>query len=263
MAHAKINLSRMYDWIERNLELDVPQPADAEIMELFGFDSPEQARTLLAELADAGRITIKGYGETRTIALGRVKSALMPAARPMPAAKRADPNVDAGIAKIAAIVARGPSASAARAVQASAALKAIGTTRPPVAPPEKPKPIVTPAPAPPKKEAPLMPAKSVQLPASAIVAINAIEAYAKKNDVAMGAAAAHLIEQGLVVAKPIPVPTVVATPTIATIIADLHTLFDELVDRADRPDHSDEIAALTARAETAERKLEALRAALA
>ncbi len=263
MAHAKLNLSRMYDWIERNLELDVAQPTDAEIMACFGFASPESARTLLAELADAGRISIQGYGADRIIRIGRVKSALPVAARPTPAVRTADPAVDACFAKISAIVARGPSANAARAVQASAALKAVGAkTRSPTKP-EKPKPIVTPAAAPPKKEAPHMPAKSVQLPASAVVAINAIEAYAKKNDVAMGAAAAHLIEQGLVVAKPIPVPTIVATPTIATIIADLHTLFDELVDRADRPDRSDEVAALTTRAETAERKLEALRAALA
>ncbi len=259
MAHAKINLSRMYDWIERNLELDVPQPADAEIMESFGFDSPEQARTLLAELADAGRITIKGYGETRTIALGRIKSALMPAARPMPAAKRADPNVDAGIAKIAAIVARGPSASTARAVQASAALKAIGTKRPPVAPLEKPKPIVTPAPASPKKEAPLMPAKSVQLPASAIVAIDAIETYAKTNDVSMGAAAAHLIEAGL--AAPVrAVPASVEFLSIDQLLAAIKARFEGVLNL---PDRSDEVAALTTRAEAAERKLEAMRAALA
>lgn len=260
MAHAKINLSRMYDWIERNLELDVPQPADAEIMELFGFDSPEQARTLLAELADAGRITIKGYGETRTIALGRVKSALMPAVRPTPAAKRTDPNVDAGIAKIAAIVARGPSASAARAVQASAALKAIGTKRQPVALPEKPKPIVTPAPAPPKKEAPLMPAKSVQLPASAVVAINAIEAHARKNDVSMGVAAAHLIEAGLTApagARPAPI---LDTKSVDDLLALIKARFEGLLNL---PDRSDEVAALTIRAETAERKLEVLRAALA
>lgn len=259
MAHAKLNLSRMYDWIERNLELDVPQPADAEIMELFGFDSPEQARTLLAELADAGRITIKGYGEARTIALGRVKSALMPAARPMPAAKRTDPNVDAGIAKIAAIVARGPSASAARAVQASAALKAIGTKRQPVAPPEKPKPIVTPAHAPPKKEAPVMPAKSVQLPASAIVAINAIETYAKANDVSMGAAAAHLIEAGLAT----PVLAVSAPVEFLSVDQLLAAIKDRFEGVLNLPDRSDEVATLTTRAEAAERKLEAMRAALA
>ena len=260
MSHAKINLSRMYAWIERNLELDVPQPADSEIMQLFGFDSPEQARTLLAELADAGRITIKGYGETRTIALGRVKSALVPAARPMPAAKRVDPNVDAGIAKIAASVARGPSASAARAVQASVALKAIGTRRPSVAAPEKPKPIVTPTPTPLNKDVSPMPAKSVQLPATAIVAINAIEAHARKNDVSMGAAAAHLIEAGLTAPAGVRPAPVLETMSVDDLLASIKARFEELLDL---PDRSDEVAALTIRAETAERKLEALRAALA
>lgn len=260
MAHAKINLSRMYDWIERNLELDVPQPADAEIMELFGFDSPEQARTLLAELADAGRITIKGYGETRTIALGRVKSAMVPVARPMPAAKRTDPNVNLGVAKIAAIIARGPSASAARAVKASAALKAIGTKRPPLTAPERPKPIVTPAPAPPKKDVPPMPAKSVQLPASAIVAINAIEAHARKNDVSLGAAAAHLIEAGLAGPANVRPASILETMSVDDLLASIKVRFEGLLDL---PDRSDEVAALTIRTETAERKLEALRVALA
>lgn len=125
MAHAKLNLSRMYDWIERNLDLDVPQPSDADIMRVFGFDNAENARTLLAELADAGRITIKGYGETRTIELGRIKSMLVPAPRPLPSAKKADPAVDDGVAKIAAIVARSGNAVSARAVQAASALKNV------------------------------------------------------------------------------------------------------------------------------------------
>jgi len=127
MAHAKINVARMYDWIERNLNQGIALPADAEIMERFGFDSPESARTLLAELADAGRITIKGYGETRTITLGRTKATLTPAPRPVPTAKRADPVIDAGVAKIAAIVARGANAGSARAVQAADPLKAART----------------------------------------------------------------------------------------------------------------------------------------
>lgn len=259
MAHAKINLSRMYDWIERNLDRNVPQPSDADVMQLFGFNSPEQARTLLAELADAGRITIKGYGETRTIALGRIKSTMAPAPRPMPSAKRSDPVVDAGIAKIAAIVARGGNAGSARAIRAADALKAIGTRRPPVGAPAKPKPIVTPATAPPNKEAPLMPAKSVQLPASAIVAIDALESYAKTHDVSMGAAAAHLIEAGL--AQPVrAVPASVEFMSIDQLLAAIKARFEGVLNL---PDRSDEVAALTTRAETAERKLEALRAALA
>ena len=153
MAHAKINLSQMFDWIERSLDRDIAQPTDAQIMERFGFDSPESARTLLAELADAGRITIKGYGETRKITLGRTKAALAPAPRRLPAAKRADPIIDAGVAKIAAIVARGGNAGSARAAQAADALKAVR-----IKPTPSKAPAVNPAPkapiaAPPIKDA--------------------------------------------------------------------------------------------------------------
>lgn len=125
MAHAKINLSRMYDWIEWCIEEDQSMPTDAAIMQRFGFDNAESARTLLAELADAGRITIKGYGTTRTIALGRIKSTLVPAPRPLPSAKKLDPAVDDGVAKIAAIVARSGNAGSARAVQAASALNNV------------------------------------------------------------------------------------------------------------------------------------------
>jgi hypothetical protein len=232
MAHAKINLSRMYDWIERNLDLDVPQPSDADIMSLFGFNSAEQARTLLAELADAGRITIKGYGETRTIALGRIKSALLPAPRPTPSAKRSDPVVDAGVAKIAAIVARGGNAGSAHAVQAGGALKrALAKPRTATARPIK-LPAASPVSSSSLKEPATMPAKTVRpsSPASAPV-----------------------------------------TPQSADPVLSLDGLLQLIRQRFDdRPDHSVELAkaieraeVAERRAETSERKLEALRAALA
>ncbi|MGC5796479.1 hypothetical protein [Sphingomonas sp. NFX23] len=217
MAHAKLNLSRMYDWIERNRNLDVVQPTDADIMQLFGFDSPESARTLLAELADAGRITIKGYGESRTIALGRIKSELTPAPRPMPSAKRADPVVDAGIAKIAAIVARGGNAGTARAVQAAAVLKSAQLKQTPSTP--RPTKAVTtrPVPVPPIKEPVKMPAKPARTPAPA--------------------------------ATPIPP----FSPPAAVFALD--TLFDMIRERFDeRPDQSAELAAAIERAEATERR---------
>lgn len=259
MAHAKLNLQRMFDWIEGCVARGNPLPTDANIMQYFGFESPESARTLLAELADAGRISIHGYGAERTIEIGRVKCPLPIAARPTPAVRTADPAVDSCLAKISAIIARGPSAGAARAVQASAALKEIGTKRVPIAKAEKAKPIVTPAPAPPKKEAPVMPAKSLQLPASAIVAIDAVETYAKSNDVSMGAAAAHLIEGGLT-APARAVPATVEFMSIDQLLTAIKTRFEDILNL---PDRSDEVAALTTRAEAAERKLEAMRAALA
>ena len=105
-----------------------------------------------------------------------------------------------------------------------------------------------------------MPAKSVQLPASASVAIRAIEAYAKQNDVSLGAATASLIEAGLttpVGRRPAPV---LETMSVDDLLASIKAHFEGLLNL---PDRSDEVAALTIRAETAERKLEALRAALA
>lgn len=225
MAHAKLNLSRMYDWIERNLELDVSLPTDADIMQLFGFDSPESARTLLAELADAGRITIKGYGENRTIALGRIKSELTPAPRPQPSAKKADPVVDAGIAKIAAIVARGGNAGTARAVQAGAVLKSARLKQPAPAPRPTKTVITRPFPVPQIKESAKMPAKTVRAPAAS---------------------------------APIP-PFSPPGPEIAldSLLQMIRRRFDE------RPDQSAELAAAVARADAAERKLAALREALA
>lgn len=102
-----------------------------------------------------------------------------------------------------------------------------------------------------------MPAKSIQLPASAVRAIEGVEEHAKRLDVSMGLAAASLIERALTLQA-----QVSSTPTIATIMADLNTVFGDLAARADRPDHADEVAELTARAETAERRLAALRSAL-
>lgn len=217
MAHAKLNLSRMYDWIERNLDLDVPQPTDADIMQLFGFDSPESARTLLAELADAGRITIKGYGENRTLALGRIKSELTPAPRPQPSAKKADPLVDAGIAKIAAIVARGGNAGTARAVQAGAVLKSARLKQPAPAPRPTKAVISRPAPVLPIKEPAKMPAKPARAPSAAATPIPAFS----------------------------PPTPVIALDALLQMIRER---FDE------RPDQSAELAVAIERAEVAERR---------
>jgi len=262
MAHAKLNLSSMLDWIERNIEHDVAQPTDAQIMGRFGFDNPESARTLLAELADAGRITIKGYGATRTITLGRTKTALAPAPRPLPAAKRADPAIDAGVAKIAAIVARGGNAGSARAAQADAAMKAASTKSAP-APAPRPSNAPTPRPvavATVKEPAP-MPAKTICLPASAVTAIDAIERLSAKNGITIGGAAVLLIEQALAPASNVEPER--ESLTIASVMSDLDTLLQCLRRQASRPDQSSELAAAVERATDAEARAIAAEAALA
>ncbi len=165
----------MYDWIGWCLGEDQSMPTDAAIMQRFGFDNAESARTLLAELADASRITIKGYGETRTIALGRTKSTLVPAPRPLPSAKKLDPAVDDGVAKIAAIVARGGNAGSARAVQAAGALKNVRAK-----PAPSKTPAVKPVPKPPVAAPPIKEADPVTKPSP--ISAPAVAAASSSSD---------------------------------------------------------------------------------
>ncbi|WP_343545545.1 hypothetical protein [Sphingomonas paucimobilis] len=107
MGHAKIHRQQMLDWIERCANEGVAVPDDAAICHAFGFSSTEHARTLLAELADAGSITVQGgYGADRRILLGRVRSGASTAARPMPSVVKDDPVVGQAVAKIMAIAKR-------------------------------------------------------------------------------------------------------------------------------------------------------------
>lgn len=142
MAHAKLHRQIMLDWIEDAISAGHPMPADAAICERFNFQSAEQARTLLAELADAGKITVRGgYGPGREILLGRVRPGALPIAKPEPSITRVDPEVDAATAKIMAIVGRGRSTSPALAAP-TPPLPAASVAVPPV---EKDPPMPNPA----------------------------------------------------------------------------------------------------------------------
>lgn len=90
MAHSRINQNAMFDWIERCLAEDAPLPDDDAIMERFTLHSREQARTILADLADQGRITIRWRDGGRTIALGRQKSDFSPVRLVAPSVVRRD-----------------------------------------------------------------------------------------------------------------------------------------------------------------------------
>lgn len=109
MAHSRINIDAMFEWIERCSLSGTPMPDDAAICDRFGFASPESARTLLAELADKGRITIKGFGASRAIALGRKATAAAPAPRPIPTvvARPRDDDVDQLADRLVSIATRG------------------------------------------------------------------------------------------------------------------------------------------------------------
>lgn len=147
MAHAKLNLVRMLSWIEQRLDTGHATPTDAEICELFGFDSTESARTLLAELADAGKITIKGYGPDRRIALGRSKGAIAGVGRVAPTVKKADADVDRAAARLAEIVRRGRKPAAAVVAENAAALLKTVNSKPAPSKPEAPMPKEVPMPA--------------------------------------------------------------------------------------------------------------------
>lgn len=116
MAHARIIQQQMLDWIGNSIALRSALPTDAQIVDRFNLPGVESARSLLADLADAGEITIKGFGATRTIAIGRKPRAFDAAARPTPpvvarvGSKRADDDeaqLDIATARIRDIIARG------------------------------------------------------------------------------------------------------------------------------------------------------------
>jgi hypothetical protein len=80
MAHTAMNRRALLQWLRSCAETGACSPTDEEIQDRFAFAGVESARTLLAELADAGEITIvRKNGERSGIRLGRTPAA--PAAR--------------------------------------------------------------------------------------------------------------------------------------------------------------------------------------
>ncbi len=65
-------------------------PTDPEIMELLDLWDAQQIRSLLAELAEAGEITVRWDGPTREILIGRQAKAATIKAVAQPSVKRAD-----------------------------------------------------------------------------------------------------------------------------------------------------------------------------
>lgn len=107
MSHSRLIQHQMHDWIVSCLENGKPTPTDQEICDRFAFTSPVSARTLLADLAEAGRITIKGHGAERIITLGKEAPSLPASPRPARAVRKPDISLDRDAAKILAIVKRG------------------------------------------------------------------------------------------------------------------------------------------------------------
>ncbi|MFZ3483895.1 hypothetical protein [Sphingomonas sp. 3-13AW] len=97
MKHSTLNKRLMLEWIHDCADAGSAMPTDAAIMERFGFGSEEIARTLLADLADAKSIQIRGAGRDREILLPEsvVKPFRTSSVERLPrTVRRADPEVE-------------------------------------------------------------------------------------------------------------------------------------------------------------------------
>lgn len=153
MTHARILQTYALDLITTRIENGRGSPTDAEIASYCRLNEPGDARSLLADLADAGRITIKGTGAGRVITLGRQHAAPMAVARPTPSVKvpgasKRRLTLDETSARIKEILARGKAAVAEPAAAAQPKPKSPAICQP--------KPVSAPEPAPTPARAPVV-----------------------------------------------------------------------------------------------------------
>lgn len=83
MRHSHLNKRKAFDFIATELEQG-RQVSDQQLMELCGLFEREQIKTLLADLADEGAITVSWDGPLRTIALGPRETKKHTSVRPTP-----------------------------------------------------------------------------------------------------------------------------------------------------------------------------------
>lgn len=192
MRHSQLNRGILLDWLKHCEETGNDFPTDERIAQRFGFLDVEQSRTLLADLADRGLITIRRTGAEREIVIGKAKPvALKKAPRPIRSVTKADPSVDRAVAKIMNIV-RGtkPAASSSIPVDrrpvGEKGGEAIGRASPPGSVPYKQ-----------RKQT------NVRLHHDAQ---DALDRLAKEQGIRSGAAAQRILEQALTVARPAPDP---------------------------------------------------------
>ena len=94
--------AKLLDWIRECLAADEPTPTDQEICDRYCLLDVAKARAVMADLAERGAITIKGYGPERVVTLGR-EAPRLPNARPEPLITKPDRAVDRLAAKIVSI----------------------------------------------------------------------------------------------------------------------------------------------------------------
>ncbi|WP_334656977.1 hypothetical protein [Sphingomonas panaciterrae] len=259
----------MFDWIERCLRTGATLPGDDDICEYFQLTSVESARTLLAALSDAGRISIKGFGDTRVITLGRKASAPLPVARPTRAVTKPllEIDEDEAAARIASIVNRRPPTAAAPIIPTPAKQPSSPAPETKEAPMPQPEPALATAP---EYGSP----KQINIKPQGEL-FTAIAAYATMHAVSLGRAALDLIGQavdrrtamlaataGAVIAEE-PAPSVGWVGTGDDIATTIHKMVDELATRAAIPDVSSELAAAKVQIATLTEQLESSEARLA
>lgn len=82
MVHAKIIKCQMLDWIKACIERDEAMPTDDEIVYRFNLNGVVSARTLLADLAEEGAISVHWNAPGRPITLGAKERAKLDPAKP-------------------------------------------------------------------------------------------------------------------------------------------------------------------------------------
>lgn len=114
MTFPRIVYTYALELIAARIEQGRPSPSDDEIAGYCALVDAGSVRSLLADLADQGKITMKGTGVDRVITLGRQKAAITPAPPPIRSVTKPKPTddelVDAAMARIKAAVARGKGA---------------------------------------------------------------------------------------------------------------------------------------------------------
>jgi hypothetical protein len=222
MKHSAMNKGVMFDWIQTAIDRCDALPTDEQIMDRFGFGTPELARTLLADLADEGKIKIRGTGLARTIELARYRAPGAPVEDP-----KAEAEVDRTVAKIKDIMERprvGRIWALADKLSAKAAPPAVAPRPAPAAPP-KPKAAPIPKPTATKPKAEELPAAApaarvdpTHKPGRRQLNIGVtddllvhIDAFADARHISRSAAAAQILATAL---APAPVEAVAAMPVL-------------------------------------------------
>lgn len=189
MQHSALNRGLLFEMLKDREDAGDPQITDDEIMERFNFDAPEQARTLLADLADKGLITVKGTGPDRVVTIrGDGWSAPRPVAaeRPLPSVVKPDREVEAMTSRIMNIVQRSPNVVS----PAPRAAAAPAPTAPPVVLPDPPRTRF-----------------QVNIKVSE-AQFNELGVLAEAGGVAVGSVARRFFESGMASAEPIHKPLV-------------------------------------------------------